>query len=394
MSDLVGRAGRPLGAGRPFGAGRPVLPRPGGHPAASGYQVQLTGTGSTIGFLGLAALAAAVAAAQLAIGLLAGVALALLAVSFFLRPSMAWGVSLTGPSRCVEGEPVEHVATVVNGGRAASPPVLLRVGLEGFTPVDLAVPALHAGELVEASVVLRPIRRGPVRRLQVTRVTDAPFGLVRRTVTTVDQVRGVVHPPHREAVPLLGGVPVGDLPVGAPDRGGAPFHAVREHRPGDGSRDVHWRSTAKRGQLVVMEREREESPEPLVVLVGPSAPVGLDRAWEQLVARLAWSLATAIQTGVRPQLVVLAAPGPPAKAGFASAVEALDAVSLVTSALAPTADQIDSIAAMAPRGTRVVVFAPSPAPPDPAQPQVPGAGGARYDLLFAAAGLPVTLVTS
>ena len=47
---------------------------------------------------------------------------------------------------------------------------------------------------------------------------------------------------------------------------GTDYYGVREYQPGDPLRHVHWKSTARRGQLVVKEFEREVGA-PLVILI-------------------------------------------------------------------------------------------------------------------------------
>jgi uncharacterized protein (DUF58 family) len=47
---------------------------------------------------------------------------------------------------------------------------------------------------------------------------------------------------------------------------GTDYYGVREYQPGDPLRHVHWKSTARRGQLVVKEFEREVGA-PLIILI-------------------------------------------------------------------------------------------------------------------------------
>ena len=54
---------------------------------------------------------------------------------------------------------------------------------------------------------------------------------------------------------------------------GFDLHSVREHEQGESLRKVHWRSTAKRGQLMVKELEDSPRDEVAVVLDGDSAAV-------------------------------------------------------------------------------------------------------------------------
>src|SRR3954470_5641525 len=56
---------------------------------------------------------------------------------------------------------------------------------------------------------------------------------------------------------------------------GYDLHSVREHKQGESLRKVHWRSTAKRGQLMVKELEDSPRDEVAVVLdADPAAVTG------------------------------------------------------------------------------------------------------------------------
>jgi len=54
---------------------------------------------------------------------------------------------------------------------------------------------------------------------------------------------------------------------------GFDLHSVREHAPGESLRNVHWRSTAHRGQLMVKELEDAPRDEAVVLLDGEAAAV-------------------------------------------------------------------------------------------------------------------------
>jgi uncharacterized protein (DUF58 family) len=54
---------------------------------------------------------------------------------------------------------------------------------------------------------------------------------------------------------------------------GFDLHSVREHTPGESLRNVHWRSTAHRGQLMVKELEDAPRDETVVLLDGEAAAV-------------------------------------------------------------------------------------------------------------------------
>ncbi len=73
----------------------------------------------------------------------------------------------------------------------------------------------------------------------------------------------------------------------------AEVRGVRPYRPGDAIRDVHWRTTARRGELVV--REYDAAPAPGLVLVVepwlPPAPTAADRARLESALSLAVTIA-------------------------------------------------------------------------------------------------------
>ncbi|MCR8671925.1 DUF58 domain-containing protein, partial [Agrococcus sp. HG114] len=68
---------------------------------------------------------------------------------------------------------------------------------------------------------------------------------------------------------------------------------VREWRPGDPQRRVHWRQSAKRGELMVRQEANPATDERLVV-VDTAGAAGLDRDAEDRLARAACSIALAL----------------------------------------------------------------------------------------------------
>lgn len=108
---------------------------------------------------------------------------------------------------------------------------------------------------------------------------------------------------------------------------------VREYRTGDALRDVHWRSTARRGVPLVREYDRAPSPE-LVLVVEPflpADPTPADRAALESALSLAATVATAWRRAYDTAVTVAVAEGTGPVATAASD-EAL------REALAPLAD--------------------------------------------------------
>src|SRR5207249_4653467 len=74
------------------------------------------------------------------------------------------------------------------------------------------------------------------------------------------------------------------------------FFGVREYRPGDPLRHIHWRTAARWGRLAVVEWEAEESADVLLaleMLEGTELDLGVGTTLD-LAAGLAASLASAI----------------------------------------------------------------------------------------------------
>src|SRR5206468_3344593 len=90
--------------------------------------------------------------------------------------------------------------------------------------------------------------------------------------------------------------------VPRPDRAGLEVAGVREFRDGDSLRHVHWRSTARRGTLVVREFEHEAAEAVALLIDTRIDPYGTDpsgQAFEDLV-RAAASIAHAVTRSGRP----------------------------------------------------------------------------------------------
>jgi uncharacterized protein (DUF58 family) len=157
------------------------------------------------------------------------------------------------PTRVGVGEAAHARLRFTNVGRAATCPA---VAIDG--PARCLVPALPPGAMAEARYDLPTGRRGarPVGPLAVS-VGD-PFGLVERRVEVAAAAQLVVHP-RIHPVLALPGSPTREARHGrtAPARAarGDDFFALREYEVGDDLRRVHWRSTARLGELMLRQDE-------------------------------------------------------------------------------------------------------------------------------------------
>lgn len=113
--------------------------------------------------------------------------------------------------------------------------------VEGEARVDVAVPALPRGVYA-------------VRGARAS--TTYPFGLFERRRPIEAPAELVVYPAPAALADARGGSrTIADALGGAAGAGGAQPAWLRDHREGDEPRSVHWRATARRGALVVAERE-------------------------------------------------------------------------------------------------------------------------------------------
>jgi branched-subunit amino acid transport protein len=114
---------------------------------------------------------------------------------------------------------------------------------------------------VEVLAEIKPLRRGPLQFTGLTIARSDPFGLVK--FLTRDPARqSVLVLPKRYAVPPVslpggrryqpGGVAMAST-VGDSDE----FVSIRDYRPGDPLRHIHWRSWARAGKPMVKEYHAE-----------------------------------------------------------------------------------------------------------------------------------------
>jgi uncharacterized protein (DUF58 family) len=217
------------------------------------------------------------------------------------------------PSRVPRGEDAEVLLELANTDRRAGGVWLLTEGLPpelGEQP-QFVVDRLPAGATADMRYSVHGSRRGRhvLGPLQL-RLVD-PFGLVRRTVAGTDTVPLLVVPRVRALGP--GGPAGGSGGTGEGARRSIAVHgeddvSAREYRHGDDLRKVHWRATARTGELMVRLEERPWRASATLLLdtrarahllAGPSAavpPAGDDVPPDSLewVVEAAASIGTAL----------------------------------------------------------------------------------------------------
>ncbi len=174
-------------------------------------------------------------------------------------------------------------------------PARLRVGTPARVDLSLTnvsrrrTPVLHLRDQVQdsagASLILAPIAgygtakiayRLPTRRRGILRIgpldlkVGDPLGLTMSLIQASDQISLIV---HAELVDLgvlhaiAGNDPTADQqPIRALASGGDEFFALRPYVIGDELRRVHWRASARTGDLVVRQEERPQTGRVTVIL--------------------------------------------------------------------------------------------------------------------------------
>ena len=114
------------------------------------------------------------------------------------------------------------------------------------------------------------LRRGVFDNWQGFFYSEGILGLARHSSRTFPESRLVVFPSYvsLKTFPFIDSLlHPHHTPHGVPTRGaGMDYYGVREFRAGDALRHVHWRTTARRGELVVREFETEVGV-PLLILI-------------------------------------------------------------------------------------------------------------------------------
>ena len=235
---------------------------------------------------------------------IAALALAAFAYAAWNRGGLSLHLEVRG-SRPAAGSPVEDLPETVLAGAPEPGPIFEGDGIDLDVGVDnsgaargpawvrgsvAGVEISHGAGLVpragwRRAHALAGTARGPVDASSWVVGSGDPLGLIRGVRLCPDSEVALVLPrftslAHRRPAREL------EASVGAPRAGsGGELFGVREYRPGDSLRRIHWRSSARHGELVVREFE-PPGLQTVAVFCDPSPP---SRAAADQVARLAAS---------------------------------------------------------------------------------------------------------
>jgi uncharacterized protein (DUF58 family) len=180
--------------------------------------------------------------------------LVILAIAWVLLPAST-RVGLTcEPARITEGGPAaEALLTLSAGGFPALSP-RLKVPV-GEASVTVRAPFLAPYQSGMATARLPALRRGAHQVGPVRQIKRDPFGLAERAMIDGSPSLLLVRPVVTD-LSLLAGGGMSDLDGAVSEElsmSDLAFQALREYVPGDDLRHVHWRSSAKAGQLLTRQ---------------------------------------------------------------------------------------------------------------------------------------------
>jgi hypothetical protein len=262
--------------------------------AVADFCAPVTGVVSTVGWLVLAAATASLVIAFafgwiefafLGFTLLAAV---LVSIAFvFGRMHFRVGIELR-PARVVAGARAFGRLVVSNAGASPSAPARLELpvgaGLAEFVIPSLAPEAEH-----EELFAVPTTRRAVIVAGPAVSVRGDQLGILRRMVRWTDPVELFVHPVTARLRPSAAGLVrdlEGEITKLITDND-ISFHALRAYEPGDALRNVHWRTSARTGQLMVRQYEETRRSQLALVHITERTQYTTDDEFELAVSVLA-----------------------------------------------------------------------------------------------------------
>ena len=255
---------------------------------------------------------AAVNTANNLLYLVLGLLLSLLLVSGVLSDLALWKLQIRRrlPTRMFAAQPSLVEVDATNEKRwLASVSVEVVDEIDGTETAPARFLRVGPRETGEASYGFDAPRRG-VYELATIRVrTRYPFGLIEKGYTVFQPDELVVYPRLLEHIgaPPTQPVPGDVAPMHRTGRGSEFAGSVRFYREGDEARDIHWKRTASRGDLVIREHEQDSSAQVTLRLDNVcSAGTEDHSAWrerfEQAVSEVATMAAAYLAQGVSVQV--------------------------------------------------------------------------------------------
>lgn len=209
------------------------------------------------------------------------------------------------PQFATVGELIDVTLSVRNPTRGGK--LAFSVTDRSIAEASFLVRACPAGSQLDLAYTETIARRGKHRGGDVVLTSGAPFGIAvaKREIDVSSQM--IVHPRwvSLNSFPLLESASSPNEALHDRSRRGAgmDFYGLREYRPGDSQRFVHWASTARGGRLLVREFE-EQIASRLTILLDASSATGVEprTTFEDAVSAAASLVVYALEVGHPVQL--------------------------------------------------------------------------------------------
>jgi len=180
---------------------------------------------------------------------------ALLVSCAYLFGRASYGVLIElNPRRVVVGDRAMGRMLVTNTGAKALPPTRMELPV-GKGVAEFQLPSMKPKEEHEELFAVPTQRRAVIVAGPAESVRGDQLGMLRRSLKWADAVDLFVHPKTVRLVPSAAGL-VRDLEGQVSKtitNNDIAFHALRPYVPGDDRRYVHWRTSARIGQLMVRQ---------------------------------------------------------------------------------------------------------------------------------------------
>jgi len=225
---------------------------------------RLTREGRAFLFITVGVGLAAVNTANNLLYLVLGLLLSLLLVSGVLSDLALWKLQIKRklPTRLFAGRRSLMDVALLNEKRwLSSVSVEIIDELDGEETEPARFVRVPPGETQVEGYHFETLRRGVVELGTMRVITRYPFGLIEKGYTTYLPDEIVVFPQLLDhvATPAVRPLQGDAAPIHRTGRGSEFAGSVRFYREGDEARDIHWKRTASRGELVVREHEQDSS---------------------------------------------------------------------------------------------------------------------------------------
>lgn len=237
------------------------------------------------------------------LGLTLAAALVIAAAFLIGRSTYAVGIDLN-PSRVVVGGRAMGRLLVTNNGARG----LLASRMElpvGAGVAEFALPGMKPEQQHEELFAIPTHRRAVIVAGPAVSVRGDQLGILRRTVRWTDPVDLFVHPETTPLTPSAAGL-VRDLEGQVTKKvtnNDLSFHALRPYIPGDDRRYIHWRSSARTGELMVRQFEETRRSQLIMLHSENQAYYESDDEFELAVSVTASIGAQVVRDGTRIDVV-------------------------------------------------------------------------------------------